>query len=253
MYKKITRIIDTVFVNLALYILAFIWIRYYTPSLTAAVLLSLAVTMVLFILYKIIKKDKDSPESLKEAEEIRKYTDTMLFLPEEDRSEFLCKLLSSEYPKIKRGSENLLSAAGIAVVTLFQPDPLKIGDVIKSCVLAGEQGVGKVLIAAVDIPDEVKKYAALVTFYQVEFLSAKDIYQRMKAQNIFPDRIYTVKKRRAGVKEILNAFFNRKRAKGFFFAALIVFVSSLLVPFKLYYMISASVLFAISIICMVLK
>jgi VIT1/CCC1 family predicted Fe2+/Mn2+ transporter len=77
------------------------------------------------------------------------------------------------------------------------------------------------------------------------------LYQLFKQNNITINTGHIdLAKAKLSLKDVLKNSLNRSHAKGYFISGLILLFTSLIVPFKLYYIIISSTLFTLSLLCM---
>ena len=85
----------------------------------------------------------------------------------------------------------------------------------------------------------------------IEFVAKKELYENyFLSQNLFPNcsNLNTENERR-NFKIIIKNFINPKKSKSYFLCGLVLIFSSLILPFKTYYLVFGSTLLILSIVC----
>ena len=233
-----------------LFVLAFVWLRYFIRSLVLTIVLSILLTAIMFIAAKIflIKKKHKTFLKLKEKEEAE---NMFLSLAYEDKPMlFFEKMAGLRHQNISV-FKNYLSIfhkeESVKTILFFEPnlDTLtssRAFEIIKS--LKKEKAT-KIVICC------FKKESFTNIFKEkVIIFDQYETYQKLfKYYDFFPNitREYP-KEKRLVFKEILANSFNKSRTKGYLFSAFILIVSSIFVRASLYYCIISSLLLLFALI-----
>lgn len=112
----------------------------------------------------------------------------------------------------------------------------------------------KLVVCAKDVSREVITLANQIEGITILILDKKDAYNKlMKAYNIFPENLTELKATtKMKIKEIVAYSLNKKRSKGYFFASIILLLSSFIFRMNLYYVIMSSILLLLSLVSYIL-
>ena len=122
-------------------------------------------------------------------------------------------------------------------------DKLKISDIIGIYNITKKTNCKKIIICGNDFENGVREFATKLPI-KIILLNKYESYEKlMKKYNYFPkDTIKFETTKNQTFKNILAYSFNRRRAKGYIFASLVLILSSFFVKISVYYLIISSVL-----------
>ncbi|GHV00971.1 hypothetical protein FACS1894211_09710 [Clostridia bacterium] len=253
--NTISSWIDFILSRAVIFVLAFIWIRYYADGLWVAVFAASAVTalvsLILSLLSRRKKKKKDlSAKDIKHAESVM----TQLIFMENTRVlSFFAAFLKKHYNCMSTG-ECVLAETGAEatlIFTAFKHAPLSPDDLARVYIAAQKYSADKILIFTNGCAPATTEAARRLQKPRAILQNAADTYKFLKAYETFPEITVQVEppKRRKKFKFLLAAALSRKNAKSYLFGALFMVAGSFFIPYNLYYLMSASVFLSLALLC----
>ncbi|MDR1093382.1 MAG: hypothetical protein LBL66_04465 [Clostridiales bacterium] len=249
--------VDFILSRTVIFVLAFIWIRFYADGIWVAVFAALAVTvlcsMVLSFLSRRKKRKKDlTGKDLKHAETVM----TQLMFMENARVlAFFAEFLKKHYRCMATG-ECVLAETGAEatlIFTSFRHEPLSPDGLARIYIAAGKYSADKILIFTNGFAPAAADAARRFAKPRVILQNAADTYKFLKTYETFPD--VTVKlnppKNRKKFKVLLAVALAHRNAKGYLFGALFMVFGSFFIRYNLYYLISASAFMTLALLCRV--
>lgn len=234
MFKRIISVIDAAAINIIIFILSFVWIRYYTKNLTMAILLAFAVSVAIYAVYKLTfgaKKEKKRLTKVQE-EKIESCITSLAFLDKESKIGFVKKLIGD-------GNQEIYAHFSFEELTKQN---------IADAVAALEDGKELIIIAK-SFSKSVQKMIDNIHFANIKCIDGVEFLSLMEEKHLFPADL-NLQPDKVHISDIIKYAFGRKRAKGYLFTGILLLATSFLIPFKLYYIISGSILLVIALICL---
>lgn len=252
--KTFNSIISHAFRVMLLFLLAFIWVRFYQRNLGLAVLYSAIICIIMDLLLCAILKRRELQTTLKndEIKRAQGFASHFAFSDGAVALGFFNKLLSKQFPVQKKTKylwwEN---EGGLAVLyPLFQFDSTKIRDlftIYNSIKLSRRPD--KIIVCSGQFDSETIAFARRSPVNFV-LLDQFETYEKlMKPQNFFPDEKQVLKpKKSGGWQAVLEYALSRKRTKAWLMSSLLLIFSSFFVRVSVYYLIISSVLLVLAIL-----
>lgn len=249
--QKVSRFFQVFFKFLLIFFVVFIWVRYFVRTLWLAALISAGVTIVIDIISKIFSKRKNSSALTKKADREKAENCFLSLAMSSNALDFFFKLASSRH-NCKKLSNCVLILHPESRILLFPKlsfSCLSPDDVAQIILSTKSHNPTKIVIVCHSFSKEAASFAKNFDF-EILLLDEYDAYQKLyKNYEIFPEIKFSYKKdKRLAFKDLAMFSLNRSRAKGYFFSALILILSSLFVRASLYYAIVASVLVLLALV-----
>lgn len=249
--QKVSRFFQIFFKIFLIFFITFIWIRYFVRSLWLAVVISIAITAVIDLLTRFISKKRQTSASLKKSE--REDAENMFLSLSLEKAplDFFYKLASSRHSSEKHDECILIKHPESRIVlfpfTTFSA--LASDDIVKVIAKTAHLHPTKIVVTCFAISKEAASFAKNFDC-EIVILDQYETYQKLyKPYSIFPKISVRYKKdKRLAFKDLAMFSLNRTRAKGYFFSALILVLSSFFVRARLYYCIVASILVVLALV-----
>ena len=247
-YFKISIVIDGLFVLLTTFLIAFVILNSYFNK-TFAFIMALLIGVVIFLFLYFLLIRKNSAKLLKKQEEKNmenvlcqlamnsKSQNTVLF-------ERAFTKLNISYVKRKEGI--FLTDSKALVLLEFRFDGFSKADVVRAYNKIDKNE--KVYILSNNFSQEIRDFAERFN-KKVVLISNKNVYNFLVKADSLPKITLVLEKAKTPIKLILKEFFTKKRARGYFAVGLVTLLFSLVVPFKVYYVVFGSILLLISLVC----
>ena len=251
--KTFNIVLTSAFRVFLIFLLAFIWVRYYEKNLFLAVLYSSVICFVLCVLLQAISEKTEAKANLKSSElkKAENFAAQFVFGGKNAAILFFQKLFSKQFTVNKKPAFLWWEVEGkvTAFVPMFGCGKLKIRDIISAHNLVLTQKPEKIIVAAIGFERESLEFAKTAPTKFV-LLDQFDVYEKlMKPSGVFPqNHSEVVIKKQSAFQSILAYALNKKRAKAWAFSGLILIFSSLFVRVSIYYLIISSLMLILAIL-----
>lgn len=251
--NKLFKLISTIFRYFTIYLIVFVWIKYYVRNLATSVVLSLLATFFIDLTIRLIKNklNKKNERSSKENKLINSYNNALIFSEDSYVINFFYNLASTRYKVEKKSSYITIKHENYQVVLFpfitfrsFSTDDLVyVLNKLKNVVCS------KIVICVNTCDNEALKLADKVG-NKIEILDKEEtFYKLMKEYDFYPDKKLELKeKHKLSFNDFLAYALNKKRTKSYFFASVVLLFSSFIVTNNLYYVVMSSILLLLSLI-----
>ena len=244
-FSKILRI-------LLIFLLFFIWIRYYEDSLLWSVIYTTVLTFIFDFLLTFFTKKKDLKASMKKGEisKAEGYCNNFIFNGNAVAVDFYFELLGQNFTATKKTNYIIFESNGEKNVLFpyYKYDKMTIQDLVFVYEKVKKLSVNKIIICTNDVDQKTKE---LVSKLPIKFiiLNKYETYENiMKKYDFFPNSILNIDdSTKLTFKNFLAYSFNKKRAKGYIFSSIILLISSLFVKSTIYYLVFSSILLLMAI------
>lgn len=242
--KKIALISDLLFTFFAVGIPVLCFARNASVPLSASFLLaflfgSLVAVGVFFVKRKKHRKQTAEQEERKNTENFVLYLAT---LPQDRLSSFFSTYFQEErFFQTKRFDDVLAFETD---KTVFYPhfslSPVDADAVAK--IIRTETNKTKILLCGTTSPEA----ETLSARFSIEIKKADELFKTAKAKELLPETYPFAREIRAR-KEKRKIWFSKKNSRAFFVSSIFLFLSSLLTPFRTYYLLFGIMLLALSV------
>ena len=231
------------------FLLVFIWCRFYVHDLAEALLYASAVTILFGIgfVIKEMKKQKQIVLSKSSKTTKQQFDDFLIFNTQKENIEFF-----NEYINGKECSEGVIEITPnnyfvphFTVATVTKDELVKI---IKS--LTNLEKMEKVTICGVSFDRSCQMFAEQVVGKEIKLLTGGQFFQQynLDAQKIKP-KVHIRNSKSIGWKMFIQMLVDGKNAKGYFASSLFLCFASFIIPYNIYYIVFASILLIMSMVC----
>ncbi|MDD4816271.1 MAG: hypothetical protein PHQ62_03990 [Clostridia bacterium] len=245
LFSKILRI-------LLVFLLFFIWVRYYEKSLVWAVVYTSVLTLAFDFLLTFITKKKDLKASMKKGEiaKAEGYCNFFVFNGNAVAVNFFYELLSKNFSSTKKANY-ILFENGEEKNVLFPYyiyNKMSIQDLVFVYEKVKKLTINKIIICTNEVDPKTKELVAKLPIKFV-ILNKYETYESiMKKYDYFPDSLLNIDDNpKLNFKTFLAYSLNKKRAKGYIFSSIILLISSLFVRVTIYYLVFSSILLLMAI------
>ena len=250
--RKINFIFQEVLKVFLIFLISFIWLRYFIRQLVLSIVISAILTTLIYLILFFIKRKKKNKEGLKIKEKEEAENMFLSLACDNNKMDFFLKLASSKHKNVKKFSKFLIISHENNTKTLLYPkmdfEPLTIPnfvDIYKKMKGKAE----KVVILCHSYDKEVLSFSKHFGIYFLIF-DRFETYERLyKYYDIFPEIKESYKKdKMLTFKDFIAFSFNKKRAKGYLLSAFLLALSAIFVRTTIYYTIVATLLVVFAII-----
>lgn len=223
------KIIDNLTVRFAVFLLNTVWIQFFIERLWAAIIISIAVTLLVFVVLKKIaeKLPKDK------VDKTETYKSFVLMPPDELKKLYLSCSHDENYIKC---SMRFSGASMDDVAAAYRES----GDKNATLITSGVQR--NVMLFAASLDKKIK------------FVTNRDLYKLLQKNSALPKpKTKPVEKPPIKPKEIVKTAFSGANAKYYLFSGVLLSISAFFTPFRIYYVVFASLSIVFAIVSLVLK
>lgn len=252
--RKVNLILQEILKIMLVFLLSFIWTRYFFRKLWLATLISAAICAAVYALMLIFRGKRNNKAGLK-LKEKEDAENMFLSLACEDKPmDFFEKLAKKHHENVTKNKEYLVIHHPEGVATVLFADlsfeGLNVPRFMQIYAKIKKEKATKIVICCKSVTD--KNLGMFLSSFKEKFLILDEFetYQKLfKFYDCFPPitRKYGQAKKMT-FKDYLSYSFNKKRTKGYFFSALILVFCGLFVRMTIYYCVMASVLVTFALI-----
>lgn len=249
--KKFLFIFQILLKLLLVFLIAFVWLRFFLDSVWVSLALSLGITIAFEILHTTLKRKSKTRESLKIKE---KETAENMFLSLSTQNsciDFFEEMLKTRHNNIEKKKKYIIIKKEEKKTILYPYvylSPIKPENIIEILKDTKKENLDKITIICYDYDKDT--LAFLKNFKEeIILLDRFESYSLFKEYEFYPKITQKYKKdAKLTFKDLLSFAFNRSRTKGYLFSAIILFITSFFVPINLYYCIICSLLLLFALI-----
>lgn len=249
--KRITPIFQSFFKVFLIFLICFIWLRYFVSSLVTTIIISALLTFVIDIISRIIFSKHRAKQELKNKEKQEAIDMFFAMAMKKAQLDFFVKIFKNK-PSFATKKQYLCyeeEGNTIALFPAFSFEEVKVDTIAKAIVQTKSQKAQKLIIVGGAFEREC--FSFIKNFEQEILLYDKfDTYTKIyKKHQTYPETIKKIEeKKKFSSKELLAYSFDRKRVKGYFLSALSLLFCSLFVRQTIYYSIFSSLLLVFGLI-----
>lgn len=246
--KRNLPILQIFFKVFLIFLITFVWVRYFVKSLAYSILISAFLTMIIDFLTRYFSNKKQKRISLKK-DEIKNAENMFLSLATSNNGfSFLKNTFSQKHNLISK-KKYFIYEDKTLLYPYFSLSPVTPNEIIDIMSVVSKEKINKIVIVSGEFSSDCQKIISLYD-KQIILLNQYETYEKIyKSYQSFPaisNKIAQTKK--TSIKDLLSYSFNRSRTKGYVFSAIIIFICSLFVKASLYYAIITSTLLIFAII-----
>ncbi len=246
---KLSKITDFIFKVVLIFLISFVWLRFYLNSLYVTLLCSIFITAILTYLLQQKNYKQQSIKNLKKEElkKIDEYTIQLLLSTKKEQLAFFSNLISKEkQTQIKNDCIIFTSnKQKTALIPMFNSREITIDDITLVFKKIKGLNLKKIIVVANSFNANAIDFGDKIENIEFCFLNKVDCYTHLfKKYDYYPK--ITIKvghKSKVTKKLLLQTAFNRRKTKSYIFSGLILFLASFVIPYNIYYVTFSSLLF----------
>lgn len=251
--NKFLFIIQLLLKAFLIFLIAFVWLRFFLDKLWLAIVISSAVTIIILLLSLAVKSKNNQKKYLKQKE--KENAIDMFFSLANDKNylTFFENLAKIRHQNASKKKSYILITHFDQSKTILYPilkfKLLTLDDINLSFINCKKEKAQKLVICCNDYEKEL--ISSIKSFpIEILILDKFDSYLMLyKEYEFYPEiTIKSVKERKMTFKELLAYAFNRSRTKGYLIAAFFISLTSFFVQINIYYCIFSSLLLLLALI-----
>ena len=253
--SKFVKLIDRAFISFCLFLLLYAWINFYIRDLLSTFIISLILTSsITFIIFLHLNNKVKSKSNLAAVQiDIDKNFLAFSLLPENKKANLIKTILDREYmTKIEKNKVYYNLDNKRICISFLNKDIENQNDLIYAINELTLSGIDKICLVTNIINKNVE--TQLLNNIEIEIIDKTKLYTDyfLKYQ-IYPDKTNLIEKNdKINLAKILSNILDERRAKNYFFVGLILVFSSIIIPFRTYYLICASIFLCLAIACKII-
>lgn len=259
MSVKIYNFLNLFFRLILIYFIVFIWVRYYSQSIHFSIWITALVTFFVEIIIRMITGKKNNKLKLKEEElkKIELYNNTFTFNDDKYTLNFFYELAKTKHMATKKKEFVLIEHSTGEKIILFPYytlRPFSADDLIFVINKIRNTESAKLVLCVSTVTKDALKFSSMMQ-RKILILEKDDVYIKLlKQYNFYPNQkdLFVLKETQTNkIKQLLKYSLNRKRSKGYFISSLILMLSSLILPYNIYYLSFSTLLLLLSLISLI--
>lgn len=256
MSVKIYNFFNLFFRLILIYFIVFIWIRYYSQDIHFSIWITALITFFAEIIFRIITGKKQSKIKLKEEElkKIELYNNTFTFNDDKYTLNFFYELAKTKHTAQKKKEFILIehqTGEKIILFPYYTLRPFSADDLIFVINKTKNTEADKLVLCVSSVAKDAIKISGMMQ-KKILILEKEDVYIKLlKQYQYFPNEkdLFVLREtQKSKIKQLLKYSINKKRSKGYFISSLILMLSSLIVPYNIYYLTFSTLLLLLSLI-----
>ena len=241
---------DVFFRIIIVFLLSFIWIRYFVYSLWLCVVLSSVVTGVIEIGVQIIQKRRRKIQKISkdEKQKIENMINYFVFSSKAKVLDFFFNLAKSKHEATRKNEYILVGNAvqKVALVPCFLVNDLSEQNVIDIFLKVEKENLKRLVICTKSVSNNTSIMAKNLPLDIVILNGEETYFELVKKYNIFPPKIQLKIQKKYTFSDFISSLLNKSRTKGYFYLAIVILFGSFFSTFKIYYLIMSSVLLVLA-------
>ena len=247
---KFVNIVDLVFITICTFILMFAWVQFFVKSLFLSLFVSVLLTFTLMIVVRVFKSRKYDAQQLilSNNTNLIKFKLAIQTMPTLSLARIIKQLIPTEYnPKISKNTITFVKNGSTYTFVLYYSNELNENNILE---ILKTTNCNNIVVFCSSYGKQVKEISTSFNNISVELISLEQLYEIFNKNNIniSTDNI-VLNQPKSTLKQILKRCISREKSKGYFISGLILLISSILVPYKIYYLVFSSILIILSLAC----
>lgn len=240
---KLSKILSTFFKYVLYISMFFIWIYYYNRNLILSVILSVILSLICDFIISIFVKKRNANAVIKnnEKKKIIEFSNQFLFSTTFQNINYFCDLFNNPNTKKFKTYFIINETTFLPLYQKFEIDENDILNIYKSINVKTKN----LVVLCKNYSTNALNLSKSIDNFNFVLLNENDVFFKfLKPLNaMLPKTINFKKTKKLKAKEILSIALNKHTAKGYFFSAFIILISSIFIRYKIYYIAFAFILF----------
>lgn len=247
---KFSNIVDTAFISVVTFLIIFAWIQFFIKNLLLSIMVSavLAIGIIFLIRWFKLRKYSSTQAKVNRNSNLELFKLAISTMSSTKLGSIIKKLLPNKYfPRTNKGDINFIKDNSTHSFTFYYSNELtepKLLELIKT------KPAQNLTIFCLNYTQEVKSIATAFKNKNITLVSIEQLFDIFNSKNIQVDTSHIdLTKHKITFKQMLKSATSRNKSKSYFTCGIILLLTSLIIPYKIYYVIFSSILFALSLLC----
>lgn len=239
---------DTIFKTIFIFAISFFWINYYIKNFIKTFFLSLLISFLLIIIIRFFENKKSTKlnTSKTDKKNIENIKLQLIFNSNKNNKIYFQKLLN-----LNNKMQLTIESKIYMIFPLLNSNILTEKDISKIYKTCLNLGIYNAVIICSERSLELTTFASNINNINIKIVDIQTLYFNfIKPQNFYPEKIITLKESsKYKLKELIKIFFKQENYKKFLKLGFLTYFLSFFTMFRIYYLISGTVLLIFSAIC----
>lgn len=244
-YRKSIRFVDDLFLSFAIFILIFVWCRYFLHSMIGSLVLSVILTILLSVSIVALKQRKQTTKQDAELN-YKNIDDAMTYLLLSSNNEIVTMLNSKIQGKI---CGKIIIKDNDIYYPYFEDKVFTANTLYK--ILKTFPPEYNLILMAINFDLDTVRLASQIKSITITLISKTKLMEYIPKVIDISTKIAPKKKN--SLKDYLMLFIRPENEKGYLFSALYILLACLIMPHTLYYIIFITFLLSLAIVCHIRK
>jgi hypothetical protein len=247
---KFVNVIDTIFISIVIFLIIFAWIQFFVKNLITALILGIFLTLGIIIVIRWFKFKKHiiTQKTIDKKYNLETFKLTIQTMPSIKLSNIIKHLLPTKYmAKINKGDITFIKNNTKNIFTFHYSSELTqqaLLNIIKT------HQAQQLTIFCSNYSQDIKTTASAFKNIKIELVNIEQLFEIFDAYNIKIDTSHiNLNNHKITIKDILKNSISRSKSKGYFISGIVLLFTSIIMPYRIYYVVFSSILFALSLIC----
>lgn len=242
-YRRAVNFVDDLFKSFIIFVIVFIWFRYFLDSLALSLVLGVVTSLLISISLIALKKKKTDSINLSRKQQLE-IDDIATYLLLSNKNEILDIFNQTIMGAI---SGRYIIKDSKVYYPFFESEIFNLNDLYKVIKTLPENI--ELEIIAINFDAKVEKVSKGLKSNKITLTSKDQMYTKFLLDKKLDIKSKLSQSAKTTFKDFLRLFVRPENSKGYLFSALYILLACLIIPQKLYYLIFASVLLVLALIC----
>lgn len=247
---RFVNIIDTFFIYSATALIIFAWLQFFIKNIIFSLIISLILSVaIIYTLHHLkAKKQLNISNQVNKTAEMLKLKLTIQTMPVRKVLTFICKLIPSQYTcRIVKDNITFIRDGSTRLFTTYFNSELTEPALLE--IIKNRQS-DHITVFCISFNSELKSLCKTFKNKYIQLIDFEQLYNLFAQNNISIDTSnIDLSKHKITVKEILKGAVARNKSKGYFISGLVILFTSIIIPYKIYYVVFSTILFTLSLVC----
>ena len=242
-YRRAVNFVDDLFKSFIIFVIVFIWFRYFLDSLALSLVLGVVTSLLISISLIALKKKKTDSINLSRKQQLE-IDDIATYLLLSNKNEILDIFNQTIMGAI---SGRYIIKDSKVYYPFFENEIFSLNDLYRVIKTLPENI--ELEIIAINFDTKVEKVSKSLKSNKIILTSKDQMYTKFLLDKKLDIKSKLSQSAKTTFKDFLRLFVRPENSKGYLFSAFYILLACLIIPQKLYYLIFASVLLVLALIC----
>ena len=246
---KIVNIVDLIFIAFATFLIIFAWVQFFVKNILLSLFISATLSISILLVFNYFKSKKQLKKQALFASQTKflKFKLAIQTMSNQNLIKLIKKLIPSPSTTTTKGDIRFIKDEIVYLLTFFycyELNSLKLMDLIKT------KNCSHLIVFCSSFNKDAEQISTSFKNKQITLISLEQLYDLCNKKGIDVDiSNINLSKSKITIKTLLKTLVSRHNSKGYFISGLVILFTSLLIPYRIYYVVVSSILFILSALC----